>query len=377
MEVCKYYIRRLSMNERSSMDRASGRWANPISSPRLVVLVASAGGLAPIAQVLHDLPADFPAAVAVVMHRGTAFPDRLIEVLQKRTRLSVRSARDGDPLQAGVVYVCPPGVHMVAERSVRLIQGPHLQYVRPSADLMLQSAAQAYAAQSIAVIFSGSGSDGAVGTLAVARCGGSVIVQHPESCDYKSMPAAAMNSGAAQASLPPGQIAAALQRLVSVPVQLESNATFRGTDHLTRVMLVDDHKLLLDGLHVLIDGENDMKVVGRVEDGARAVQRASELEPDVVVMDICMPGMDGIQATREIVARLPAAKVVALSAQSDASTINRVLQAGARSYITKDRAYDELAGAIRRIERDQPYFSADIAGLVDTSYVGAPGLELG
>jgi two-component system chemotaxis response regulator CheB len=350
----------------------ASRWARSLSSPQLVVFAASAGGLEPLCQVLEDLPPEFPAAIALVMHRGAALPDQLIRVLQRRTRLRVQSAQDGAPLRAGVVYVCPPGVHMVAEHSVRLIEGPRLRFSRPSADLMFESVAQNYADRSIAVVLSGANSDGAQGSIAIADAGGCVIAQQPESCKYSHMPAAVLTVGATQTSLPPDQIAAALQELVTSA----SAARKAGNNLATRVMLADDHQIMLNGLHVLLDGEHDMTVVGHVADGKAAVRRIAELAPDVVVMDIAMPHMDGIETTREIVSRTPSTKVVALSAHSDVGTINRMVEAGASGYLTKNRAYGELAQAIRSVEQNRFYFSDDIARLVDMTRLRAPSLNM-
>src|SRR5947209_4262172 len=119
-------------------------WAEPLGSQTLVVIAASAGGLDAMSQVLSPLPADFPAAIAVVQHRGDRGPDLLVDVVRARTALDVRDAQDGEPLKAGTVYVCPPGMHVTVERTLRLIEGPRVQHVRPNADLMCRSVAQAY-----------------------------------------------------------------------------------------------------------------------------------------------------------------------------------------------------------------------------------------
>lgn len=112
------------------------------SSARLVVIAASAGALPAIIDVLAPLPADFPAAIALVQHRGPAEPQVLVDLLARRTRLRVRHAQDGALLESGTVYVCPPGVHMTSEHCVRLIDGPRLRFVQPNADLMFASVAR-------------------------------------------------------------------------------------------------------------------------------------------------------------------------------------------------------------------------------------------
>jgi two-component system, chemotaxis family, protein-glutamate methylesterase/glutaminase len=345
-----------------------------LSSDRLVVLAASAGGLEVIRHVLSLLPADFPAAIAVVQHRGDDASERLIELLASRTSLKVCHASDGVPLETGTVYVCPPGVHMVAERSLRLVHGHRINFVRPNADLLLESVAHTYGDKAACAILSGAGWDGAVGSLALSRAGGAIIIQEPGSCSFSGMPTATVNVGAPARQLTPDEIAAALQEAVSSPTRPVAPMTISAAHEPSaiRVLLADDHQILLEGLRVLIDGEGDMEVVGQAGDGDSALEQASQLSPDVVVMDVCMPGMDGIQATRRMVAGAPAPKVVALSARSDALTVSQILQAGATGYLTKQRAFDELVQAIRCVKQRQVYFSSDVARLVASGRVLPP-----
>jgi two-component system chemotaxis response regulator CheB len=338
--------------------------------PQLVAIAASAGGLEALRQILGELPSDFPAAIALVMHRGLSNPDRLITLLRRWTALDVRHAECGGALRAGILYVCPPGVHMVAERCVRLIQGPRVSSVRPSADAMFESIAQTYGEEAIAVILSGAGSDGAVGSLAMAHAGATVLVQDLRSCVFSSMPAAVLRAQSTGEQLAPRQIAATLRELVKIaPGSFE--AAPECSPKIT-VFLTDDHKVLLEGLHVLINGEVDMAVVGRAEDGCTALQRLVELAPDVVVMDISMPGLDGIEATRQMIGRRRSVKVVALSSLSDVQMVNRMLEAGATGYVTKHRAFDELVHAIRAVKRDEQYFSPDVAQFVNDARLRMP-----
>ena len=356
----------------SSNGESGEQWARPLSSPRLVVIGASAGGVDALKRVLGRLPADFPAAIAFVQHRGTEFPERLIEILSNSTSLKVRHAQDGMPLEAGTVYVCPPGIHMVAEHSLRLAAGARLNFVRPSADLMLESAAGAYGDRAIGVVLSGAGWDGALGSLAISQAGGTVIAQEEESCAFADMPTAASNVGSSELRLPPEQIAGALQQMVQQCVPVHSDPPMASSGEAAsplRVLLADDHRVLLDGLRLLIDGEADMQVVGCADEGVAAVRRADELLPDVVVMDICMPGLDGVEATRQIISGASSAKIVALSSFSDAGSMARILQAGASGYLTKHRAFGELIQAIRSVANGKPFFSRDVAGLVASGRV--------
>lgn len=340
------------------------RWAQPVTSPKLIVLASSSGGVKALIQVLSSLPADFPAAIAVVQHRGEQHPNLLPELLDRRTALKVRHARDGDLLEAGTVYICPPGAHMTAEHSVRLVVGPKLNFVRPSADLMFRSVARAYGDQAIGVVLSGSGSDGAVGCMAISEAGGSVVVQDPASSEYAGMPGSAVKHGSADLVLPLEQVAAALQRLVDPPRSVPSRGP-RSADAASAlaisVLLADDHRIILDGLRTLVEGESDMVVVAEAEDGCTAVRLADKLSPDVVVMDIAMPNLNGIDATRQIKARNPRTSVVALSAYTDANSIAQIIAAGATGHLCKNAAFSDLAATIRSVAASSPHSAARAA----------------
>ncbi|HEV7283091.1 MAG TPA: chemotaxis protein CheB [Pirellulaceae bacterium] len=342
------------------------------SSPKVVVIAASAGGLQALRPLLAKLPAGFPAAIALVIHRGTDAPERLVELLSRWTPLRVRQADSGAALEAGTIYVCPPGVHMVAERSLRLVEGPKVNFVRPCADLMMESAAAVYGDHAIGVVLSGAGRDGAVGGLAISQAGGAVIAQDAASCAFDNMPSNAIKVGAVDRWLAPEEIALALQDLVEGRVPALPLDRPKGALEVCDVLLVDDHQILLDGLRVLVDAEPDMKVVAVAGDGESALLRAVELAPRVVVMDVCMPGVDGIEATRRIAERSPDSRVIALSSRSDARAVQDVLNAGAIGYLTKTRASDELVRAIRTVVTGRTFFSRDVAALVASGRVALP-----
>jgi DNA-binding NarL/FixJ family response regulator len=117
----------------------------------------------------------------------------------------------------------------------------------------------------------------------------------------------------------------------------------------TRVMIVDDHKMFRDGLRGLINAEPGMEVVGEAVDGKEAIEMARNLAPDVVVMDISMPGMNGIEAMRHVIKDSPKVKVIMLSMYSSAPLVQSVLAAGATGYVLKGSDFAELAEAIRRV----------------------------
>lgn len=139
-----------------------------------------------------------------------------------------------------------------------------------------------------------------------------------------------------------------------------------------RVLIADDHTIMRAGLRSLLEKEDQIEVVAEAENGRRAVQLAIEHKPDVVVMDVSMPDLNGIEATSQVLASLPEAKVIALSMHTDKRFVMGMLRAGASGYLLKDCAYQELASAIVSVASNKKYLSPDIAGLVieDSLYGG-------
>ena len=131
-----------------------------------------------------------------------------------------------------------------------------------------------------------------------------------------------------------------------------------------RTLLVDDHEIFMDGLRVLLSGEPDLEVIGEITDGRDAVQEAVTSVPDVVVMDVAMPGLNGIEATREITARRPEVKVLCLSMHAEGQFVQAALDAGASGYVLKECALAEVVRAIRAVVAGQVYLSPAIAGTV-------------
>ncbi|MEA2709338.1 MAG: hypothetical protein QOF78_1939 [Phycisphaerales bacterium] len=140
----------------------------------------------------------------------------------------------------------------------------------------------------------------------------------------------------------------------------------------TKILLADDHQIVREGLKSLLNSHEDMEVVGEARDGRSAVQMAKELGPDVVIMDVGMPHLNGIEATRQIMSREPDAKVVALSMHSDRRFMGEMLKAGAKGYLLKDGAFEELATAIRSVIANKVYLSPRIANVVVDDYVRRP-----
>ena len=131
-----------------------------------------------------------------------------------------------------------------------------------------------------------------------------------------------------------------------------------------RVLIADDHKIMLAGLRSLLEKQTDFEVVGEAENGRKAVQMAQEKTPDVVVMDVSMPDLNGIEATKQIIESLPDTRVIALSMHSDKRFVMGMLRAGASGYLLKDCASQELANAIAQVAGGKKYLSPEITGVV-------------
>ncbi len=135
-----------------------------------------------------------------------------------------------------------------------------------------------------------------------------------------------------------------------------------------RVLLVDDHEMFLAGLEALLQRQQDMVVVGQVKDGMEAVKQARATKADVVVMDISMAGMNGIEATREITSKLPGVKVLCLSMHAERRFVAAALDAGASGYLLKDNSFEELVDAIHTVKCNQVYLCRRVAGTVVEAY---------
>jgi DNA-binding NarL/FixJ family response regulator len=127
------------------------------------------------------------------------------------------------------------------------------------------------------------------------------------------------------------------------------------------VLLADDHTVVRQGLRALLEAEEDMSVVGEAENGRQAVQMAKRLQPDVVVMDIAMPSLNGLEATRQISRESPKSKVLILSSYSDDEYVQQLTDAGASGYLVKQTAAQDLVTAIREAKRGNAFFSPTIS----------------
>jgi len=137
----------------------------------------------------------------------------------------------------------------------------------------------------------------------------------------------------------------------------------------TRILLADDHKILREGLRLLIEKESELELVGEADNGKTAVQMVCDLKPDVVIMDIAMPEINGIEATRQIKAKVPDVKVIALSMYADKRYVLGMLQAGASGYLLKDSAFNEIVTAILSVKSNHIYLSPVITKVAIDDYI--------
>jgi DNA-binding NarL/FixJ family response regulator len=138
---------------------------------------------------------------------------------------------------------------------------------------------------------------------------------------------------------------------------------------LVRVLLADDHKLIRAGLVLVVQQQPDLSVIGEADDGRQAVQLVESLKPDVVVMDIGMPNLNGIEAARQITASRPDTAVVILSMHADEGYVLRALNAGARAYLLKDSATTDLVQAIRAVVEGKSFFSPAVSKVLLQDYM--------
>jgi DNA-binding NarL/FixJ family response regulator len=136
-----------------------------------------------------------------------------------------------------------------------------------------------------------------------------------------------------------------------------------------RVLLADDHVVIRGGLRALLQQQPDFQIVGEASDGREAVSLAESTKPDVIVMDVSMPNLNGTEAARQIVAKQPDVAIVMLSMHSDESYVLRALKAGARGYLLKEAAENDLLQAIRAVQQGKAFFSPAVSRVLVEDYV--------
>jgi DNA-binding NarL/FixJ family response regulator len=141
------------------------------------------------------------------------------------------------------------------------------------------------------------------------------------------------------------------------------------TEEQIRVLVVDDHNLVRQGIVAILKNQKDFLVVGEASDGSQAVKLANELQPDVIIMDISMPTLNGLEATFQIKRDLPAAKVLILTQYENEEYIMQIIKTGANGYILKSSVTDDLVNGIRALDRGEKFFSSSVSKFILADYV--------
>src|SRR5437899_2122767 len=135
-----------------------------------------------------------------------------------------------------------------------------------------------------------------------------------------------------------------------------------------RILLADDHAMVRQGFRLILSSQPDMEIVGEAGNGREAVEMAEKLQPDIIVMDVAMPELNGIEATRKITAGLPRTRILALSMHKDSVYVREILRAGARGYLLKDSIDSDLLSAVRAVAKGEGYLSPAVSDAVLTDY---------
>ena len=143
----------------------------------------------------------------------------------------------------------------------------------------------------------------------------------------------------------------------------------------TTILIVDDHQILRQGLRSLLEKIPGLEVLAEAEDGRTAVRLAQTLAPQLVIMDVGLPDLNGIEATRQVLMVSPQTRVIGLSMHSDRRFVSNMLKAGASGYLLKDSAFEELATAIKTVMAGKSYLSQEVAHVVFQDYVAGPRKE--
>jgi DNA-binding NarL/FixJ family response regulator len=142
-----------------------------------------------------------------------------------------------------------------------------------------------------------------------------------------------------------------------------------------KIILADDHKMMREGLSSLLNKQAEITIVGQAVNGREAVHLAESLDPDIVLMDVSMPDLNGIDATRQIMSRAPQTKVIALSMHGDRQFVAEMFRAGVSGYLLKDSAFEEVTSAIRTVARNETYIAPGISGFNIEDYTSNSGAD--
>lgn len=138
----------------------------------------------------------------------------------------------------------------------------------------------------------------------------------------------------------------------------------------TKVLLVDDHKIMREGISALLRKYSEFEVVGQAADGRQALEMASQLKPDIVIMDVGMPNLNGVEATKQLLSIAPEVKVMALSTHSDGAVVAKMIKAGVLGYMLKESAFEELIEGLNTLQEGRTFLCNKISKVVFSEYVG-------
>ncbi len=142
-----------------------------------------------------------------------------------------------------------------------------------------------------------------------------------------------------------------------------------------KVFIADDHAIVREGIRTFLQQQEDIEVIGQADNGLKTVEEVKKLQPDIVIMDISMPDLNGTEATRQITKSLPDVKVIALSMHSSRRYISEIFKAGAYGYLLKEKGFDELANAIRTVMEGEKYICSSLVDTVIDNYIKADHSE--
>lgn len=138
----------------------------------------------------------------------------------------------------------------------------------------------------------------------------------------------------------------------------------------TKVLLVDDHKIMREGISALLRKYSEFEVVGHAADGRQALEMTAHLQPDIVIMDVGMPNLNGVDATKQLMSMNPGLKIMALSTHSDGAVVAKMIKAGALGYILKESAFEELIEGLNTLQQGKTFLCNKISKVVFSEYVG-------
>src|ERR1700722_9043989 len=163
-------------------------------------------------------------------------------------------------------------------------------------------------------------------------------------------------------------ISGCVSRIKRKPLRTMAWSSARRIFNMLRILLADDHAMVRKGFRLILETQPDMQIVGEAGNGREAVELAEQLHPDVVVMDVAMPELNGIEATRRLVAAAPRTRVLALSMHKDSVYVREILRAGARGYLLKDSIDSDLVNAVRAVAKGEGYLSPGVSDAVLSDY---------